>query len=120
MRGANYATHIYALSQRYAEHNNKRELMNPKPVGEAEIDQLLYDVERICDPYAKAGSEEDPNLNKWVKDCIMQNLPDRVAATLALQLKHAESVEEMQYLVAICYMTLRRACYAGNQGQCYF
>ena len=68
-----------------------RELMSLKPVGAADIDQFFYDVERICDLYVKVGSKEDPNFNKWVKACVLQNLPDIVVTTLALQMKHAES-----------------------------
>ena len=41
-----------------------RELMSFKQVNENEIDQLFHDVERICDLYIKAGSEDDPNLNR--------------------------------------------------------
>ena len=66
-----------------------------------EIDQLFHDVERICDLYIKAGSEDDPNLNRWVKACVMQNLPDRVVTSLALELKNVDSVEAMQILVNI-------------------
>ena len=49
--------------------------------------------------HTKAGSEEDPNFNKWVKACILQSLPDKVVTHLALELKHADSIEEMQNLV---------------------
>ena len=68
-----------------------RELMGLKPVGEADVDQLLYDLEPICDMYIKAGCEEDPNLNKLFKACILQSLPDKVVTHLALELKNADS-----------------------------
>ena len=49
--------------------------------------------------YTKARPEDDPNLNRWAKACVMQNLPDRVVTSLALELKHADSVEALQTLV---------------------
>lgn len=46
-----------------------REFVSFKPVGETDIDQSLFDVERICDLYIKVGLEEDHNLNKGVNTC---------------------------------------------------
>ena len=57
-----------------------RELMGLKQVNENEIDQLFHDVERICDLYIKAGSEEDQNLNKWAEACIMQEFSIKLLA----------------------------------------
>ena len=75
-----------------------RELVSFKPVNESDVDQLLYDVERIYDFYIKAGSEEDLNLSRWVKACILQNLPDKVVSHLVIEPKKLESIEEMQHL----------------------
>ena len=73
-----------------------RELMSVKQVSEIEVDQFVHDVERICDLYIKAGSEDDLNSNRWARACVMQNLPDKVVTNLALELKQADSVEATQ------------------------
>ena len=96
-----------------------RELMNLKQVSESEVDQLFYDVERSCDVNIKAGSGQDPNLNKWVKACILQNLLDRVVITLALQLKHANSVEEMRSLLTTMLHDHKTGILRGHRALCY-
>ena len=93
-----------------------RELMSLKPVSETEVDQLFHDVERICDLYIKAGAEDDPNLNKWVKASLLQNLPDKIVTHLALELKDAESVEEMQSLVNTMTHDHRTGLLRGQPG----
>ena len=93
-----------------------REPMGLKLVGEADIDQLFLDVERICALYLKAGFGEDPKFNKWVKACVLHNRPDRVATTLALQLGHAGSVEEMQNLVTTMLHDHKTGMLRGQPG----
>ena len=68
-----------------------------KLVNGNEMDSLFDEVERIKELYIKAGSKEGPMCEKWLKAAIMQNLPEKVVQTLAMDLKRANTVEDIQY-----------------------
>ena len=72
-----------------------------KPVNEQDVDNLFAEVERIIELYIKAGTDTDAIQEKWIKVAIMQNLPDRLITNLPLQLKNADSVEEMHSIITI-------------------
>ena len=71
-----------------------RQLMSIKPVAETDMDGLFVEIERIREQYIKVGSK-DAMSEKWIKAAILQDLPEKVVQTLAVELKKAQSVEEI-------------------------
>ena len=77
--------------------------MSPKPVAEQDVDNVLAEIERITELYTKAGTETDAIQDRWIKVAVMQNLPDRLITNLAIQLKNADFVEEMQSIISVYF-----------------
>ena len=78
-----------------------RQLMGFKQVNENDMDLLFDEIDKIREQYIKIGSEEGPVSDKWVRVAILQNLPDKVVQTLAVELKRAESVEDIYSIINI-------------------
>ena len=76
-----------------------RQLMSIKPVIENDMDGLFDEIERIREQYIKIGSREGPMSEKLVKAAILQNLPEKVVQTLAIELMKAKSVEEIYSII---------------------
>ena len=76
-----------------------RELIAIRPVGEANIDDLFQEVERIRELYARAGSHDVAVLEKWVAAAIQQNLPDSVTTILSNELRQVTAVDYLQNIV---------------------
>ena len=51
----------------------KRKFMGLKLVNEANVDDLFQEVERIREPYARAGSQDGGLFEKWVVVVVLQN-----------------------------------------------
>ena len=80
-----------------------RQLMSIRPFNEGDMGSLFDEIERIRELCIKAGSDEEPMSERWPKAAILQNLPDKVVQTLAIELKRATSVEDM-YSIINTYM----------------
>ena len=78
-----------------------RELMSFKPLSEQDVDNLFAEIERITELYIKVGTDTDAIQDKWTKAAVMQHLPDRIITNLAIQLKNADSVDEMQRIIIV-------------------
>ena len=77
-----------------------QELLTLKPASETEIDTVLNEIERITELYVKAGPVDDLS-EKWIKAAVLKHTPDKIATALALELRKATSVEEMQSIISI-------------------
>ena len=62
-----------------------QELYTLHPVGEASVDTLFYQVERITGLYIKTGRSEEAMSDKWVNAAILRNLLERITKYLAVQ-----------------------------------
>ena len=93
-----------------------RQLMSIKPVAEQDIDSMFDEIERIRELYIKAGSDDEPLCEKWFKAAILQNLPDKVVQTLAIELKKAASVEDMQANINTCMFDHKIGMIRGQNG----
>ena len=60
----------------------------------------MAEIDRIREQYLKICSTEGPMNDKWVRAAILQNLPDKVVQTLAVELKRAESVEDIYSIIS--------------------
>ena len=90
--------------------------MSLKPVQEHEMDNLFDEIERIRELYIKAGRDNDPMNEKWIKAAIMQNLPEKVVQNLAIELKKAESIEDMYGIVSTYTFDHRTGLVRGQAG----
>ena len=77
-----------------------RQLMSIRQVGEADVDSLFDEIECIRELYVKAGSDEEPMNERWLKAAVLQNLPDTVLKNLAIELKKAASIEGMYSMIS--------------------
>ena len=76
-----------------------RQLMSIRPVNEGDMDSFFDEIERIRELYIMAGSDEEPMSERWLRAAILQNLPEKVVQTLAIELKRATSVEDMYSII---------------------
>ena len=74
------------------------ELMSLKPVSEANVDDLLQEVERIRELYAKAG--DGGMAERWIVAAIRKNLPDSIIKYLSIEFRQATNIEQIQSIVA--------------------
>ena len=76
-----------------------RQLMSIRFVNEGDMDSLFDEMERIRELYVKAGSNEEPMSERWLRTAIFQNLPEQVVQKLAIELKKATFVEDMYSMI---------------------
>ena len=69
-----------------------------KPVGEGDIDTLFNEVERITDLDVNTGPT-DVLSDKWIRAVIMKNLPEKIVTGLSIELRKAETVDDIQHLI---------------------
>ena len=77
-----------------------RELISIEPVGELEVDTLPSEIDRIIEIYTEAGPAGDLS-DKWIRAAIMRNLPEKLTTTLAMDLKRATRIEQMQSIINV-------------------
>ena len=70
--------------------------MCSKPVGEHEVDALLNEVERIIDPYVETGSTAILS-ERCIRAAIMGNPSEKIATRLPIELRRAETVDDIQH-----------------------
>ena len=90
------------------------ELMPLKPMAENDIDSPFNEVERVTDLYVNAGSDE--LSHKWIKDAILKNLPEKISTALAIELKKATSIDDMQNTINIYLHDHRTGLPRGTPG----
>ena len=93
-----------------------RQLMSIKLVNEQDVDSLFDEIERIRELYIKVGSDDEPICEKWFKVAVLQNLIDKVVQALAIELKKAASVEEMQAIINTYMFDHRTGMMRGQSG----
>ena len=93
-----------------------QELMSLKIVTEADVDQLFADIERIRDLYTKAGTDEDDLSDRWIRAAVLRNLPDSILKLHAVELKKADSIEEMQSIINTYQFDHKTGLPRGQQG----
>ena len=92
-----------------------QELVSLKPVSENEIDVLFKEIERIIDLYVKAGPADDLS-QKWIRAAVLRNLPEKITTALALELKKADSVDEIQSIINVHLHEHRTGLPRGTPG----
>ena len=81
------------------------------------MDGIFYEMERIQDQYITIGSTEGPMSDKWVKVAILQNLPKKVVQTLVVELKKADSVEDIYSIINTHFSTTQLVYHAASPAQ---
>ena len=92
-----------------------QELLLLKPVSETEIDTLFNDIEMIIDLYVKVGPVDDLS-EEWIRAAVLKYIPEKIATTLALEVRKATTVEEMQSLISIDMHDHRAGLHRGRPG----
>ena len=77
-----------------------QELLTLRPVSETEIETLFNEFERVTDVYVKVRPVDDLS-EQWINAAVLQNIPDKIATALALELRNAISLEEMRSIISI-------------------
>ena len=77
------------------------ELMILKPVSEHEVDSIFIEVERIMEWYTKTSSQGDTMNNNWVRVALLKNLPKPITQHLAVQLRQAQTIDDVYNLVRV-------------------
>ena len=76
--------------------------MSIKPVAENDVDMLFDEIERIRELYIKFVSNDEPTSERWLRSAISQNLPAKVVQDLVVDLKTADSIEDMYNIINTC------------------
>ena len=92
-----------------------QELMCLKPVGEGDVDTLFNEVERITDLYIKTGPT-DVLPDKLTLAAIMKNLPEKIVTGLSIELRKAETVDDIQHFINTHMQDYRTGLPKGTPG----
>ena len=92
-----------------------QELISLKLASENEIDVLFNEVERITDRYVKVGPA-DKLSEKWNRAAVLCNVPEKVTIALAMDLKKADPVDEIQGIINVHLHDHRTGLPRGTPG----
>lgn len=108
--------HKYVLLAGDLQNLSIQESMSLKTATEREIDKLFNDVECIRDSYIKAGTDTEDLSERWIRAAVLRNLPDPILKIHAVDLKKAESIEEMQSIINTYQFDHKTSLPRGQQG----
>ena len=89
--------------------------MSIKPVTETEADSFFNEIDRITELYTTTGPSNDLS-EKLIRAAILTNLLEKITITLAMELRKANTTDEVQSVVNVYLHDNRIGLPRGMQG----